>query len=71
VLLAMLFVVATGFLAWRLLRPMNIFAVAPAFERPVDTQVLPASLKALHASDCGRCHTAVHQEWQTTIHSRA
>lgn len=70
-LFATLFLAATGFLGWRFVRPMNIFVVAPAFERPMDTRALPPSLEALHASDCGRCHAAVYREWQTTVHSRA
>ena len=61
----------TAFLAWRFLRPMDIFVVTRNFERPVDTRVLPASLSGLHASDCGRCHTAMYREWKTTMHSKA
>jgi len=62
---------AGGFLAWRLLRPLNIFTVFPAFERPIDTGAAPAVLGPLRAEDCGRCHPAVYAEWQTSMHSRA
>jgi hypothetical protein len=59
------------FLAWRFLRPMNIFVVSEAFERPVDSSGAPAILGKLHAAECGACHQDEHREWQTTIHSRA
>jgi len=59
------------FLAWRFLRPMNIFVVSEAFERPVDTRAAPAVLGELRAAECGACHQDEHREWQTTMHSRA
>jgi cytochrome c554/c'-like protein len=60
-----------AFLAWRLLRPMNIFVVSEAFERPVSTATMPASLASLSAKDCGGCHQEFYEEWSTTIHSQA
>ena len=59
------------FLGWRLIRPLNIFVVTDNFERPVDTSLLPVSINSLHARDCGDCHKAFLQEWQTSIHSQA
>ena len=46
----------TLFLAWRFLRPMNIFVVSDAFERPVSTVDIPASFKTLRAEECAACH---------------
>jgi hypothetical protein len=60
-----------GFLGWRMLRPLNIFTVSPAFERPLDTRAAPAVLGGLTAQECGRCHSAIYQEWRTSQHSRA
>jgi len=60
-----------GLLAWRMLRPLNIFTVSPAFERPLDTRATPAVLGALSAQECGRCHSAIYQEWRASQHSRA
>ncbi|TRZ58062.1 MAG: hypothetical protein D4S02_12895 [Rhodocyclaceae bacterium] len=60
-----------AFLAWRLIRPMNIFVVAQAFERPVSTAAMPPSLQSLSANGCGGCHQEFYQEWSTSIHSQA
>ena len=59
------------FLAWRFLRPMNIFVVDERFAWPVDTTQAPAVPGELSATGCGACHPAFFAEWQTTIHSRA
>ena len=56
------------FLGWRFLRPMNIFVVAPDFERPASTDVIPAPLKTLRAEECRACHAEFYEEWSTTIH---
>ena len=48
--------VLTAFLVWRLIRPMNIFLVSDAFEKPVDTSTIPAPLQTLSARECGACH---------------
>jgi len=60
-----------GFFAWRFVRPMNIFVVSKAFERPIDTTTVPAPLQNLHAEECATCHQDFYDEWRTTIHSRA
>jgi hypothetical protein len=60
-----------AFLAWRSLRPMNIFVVSPAFERPVASGAAPAVLGKLRAESCGACHPQQYRDWQTTVHSRA
>ena len=59
------------FLAWRFLRPMNIFIVSEAFERPIPVKELPAAVENQSAKTCGRCHTEIYNEWTTTMHSQA
>ncbi len=59
-----------AFLAWRFLRPMNIFAVSDTFARPISTEI-PTGLKTLSAAECGSCHRETYEEWRTTIHSQA
>lgn len=59
------------FFVWRFIRPLNIFVITDAFERPVSTAKVPAILKTLRASECGACHGDFYKEWRTTIHSRA
>lgn len=60
-----------AFLLWRLVRPMNIFEVTPAFERPIATQQAPNMFHTLRADECGACHRDIYEEWRTTIHSQA
>lgn len=59
------------FLIWRFLRPMQIFVVSPAFERPIDTSQSPAMFNTLSAQECAVCHREFYDEWSTTIHSQA
>lgn len=59
----------TVFLGWRFMRPLQIFVVSPAFERPIDTRSVPAMLKTLGAQECASCHREFYDEWRTTIHS--
>ncbi len=66
-----LVVILIVFLAWRFLRPMNIFVVEGQFAWPVDTSQTPAVLGKLSAKECGVCHQVFYDEWQTTIHSQA
>lgn len=70
-IILLLVVLLVIFLAWRLLRPLNIFIVTEAFERPEDTTVIPQPLATLRAEECATCHREFHDEWRTTIHSRA
>lgn len=62
---------AVGFLAWRFVRPMNIFVVTEAFERPIATMRIPSGLKTLSAGECGSCHREMLDEWRTSIHHAA
>jgi len=58
-------------MAWRFIRPMNIFVVDDRFDSPVvTTQTAPLSGR-LGARDCSICHQAFYDEWRTTIHSQA
>ena len=59
------------FLAWRFIRPLNIFVVTEAFERPEDTAEIPQPLVGLGARECAVCHQEFYDEWRTTIHSQA
>jgi cytochrome c553 len=59
------------FLGWRFLRPLNVFVVTEAFERPEDTSVIPQPLSGLGAGECAACHQDFYDEWRTTIHSQA
>jgi hypothetical protein len=70
VIIAVMFALSL-FLAWRFLRPMNIFIVSEAFERPIPVKELPAAVDSQSAKACGRCHTEIYTEWTTTIHSQA
>ena len=71
-LIAIALVLAIGaFLAWRFVRPLNIFVISPAFERPIAVGEMPAGLRSQRAEDCGACHKAVYDEWRSSMHSRA
>ncbi|MFO1363516.1 MAG: multiheme c-type cytochrome [Burkholderiales bacterium] len=68
---AVALVALAAFLGWRFLRPMNIFVVSAAFERPVDTGGFARSAGALRAAACGECHARQFADWQTTMHAAA
>ena len=71
-LIAIALVLAIGaFLAWRFVRPLNIFVISPAFERPIAVGELPVGLASLRAEACGECHQAEYDEWRSSMHSRA
>ncbi len=59
------------FMAWRFIRPLNIFVITEAFERPEDTSIIPEPLTGLGARECANCHQEFYDEWRTTIHSQA
>lgn len=58
------------FLAWRFLRPINIFVVGDDFALPMEMEV-PAGLDTLLASECGACHVDIYQEWLGSMHAKA
>jgi len=66
-----LVIILTGFLAWRFIRPMNIFVVDDRFAWPIDTSQIPLAIGKLSSRDCAVCHQAFYDEWHTTIHSQA
>jgi hypothetical protein len=70
-LIGLVLLAVAAFLGWRFLRPMNIFVVEPAFERPVSTAQIPEPLDTLRAEECATCHQEAFDEWSTTIHSQA
>jgi Cytochrome c554 and c-prime len=59
------------FLGWRFIRPLNIFVITDAFDRPEDTSMAPEVLADLGAKTCATCHQDFYEEWRTTIHSKA
>lgn len=71
IVITLAIVLIAGFLAWRFLRPLNIFVVSEAFERPISTAIIPVPLKSLSAKECATCHRDFYDEWATTIHSQA
>ena len=70
-ILIIVLILTAVFLAWRFLRPLNIFIVTPNFERPIDTANSPALFSTLRAEECATCHQTFFDEWRTTIHSQA
>jgi hypothetical protein len=70
-IIGIILLATAAFLGWRFLRPMNIFVVGPAFERPVSTAQIPEPLETLRAGECAACHREIFDEWSTTIHSQA
>jgi hypothetical protein len=71
IVLATLALALAVFLAWRFLRPMSIFVVSDAFERPIVTTRIPSGLKTLNAAECGNCHRDHFDEWRSSIHHAA
>lgn len=65
-----LLLVTALFLAWRLVRPLNIFIVEDKVAYPFETAI-PEGLTTLRAEECGSCHGEIYQEWSTSIHSKA
>lgn len=57
-------------MAWRFLRPMNIFVVDARFERPMQAEV-PRGLRSLSAEECGGCHIDIYREWSASMHRHA
>jgi hypothetical protein len=59
------------FVAWRMVRPMNIFTVSDSFARPMAVTTLPEPLASPSAEECAGCHAEIYQEWQTSMHRQA
>lgn len=60
-----------AFLGYRMVRPMNIFVVSDAFERPIPVTSPPRGLRSLSASECAQCHTGIYEEWSASVHAQA
>ena len=60
-----------AFLTYRMVRPMNIFVVGEAFERPIPVTKVPSGLGSPSATDCAGCHAEIYAEWSTSMHARA
>ncbi|MBF0135842.1 MAG: cytochrome c family protein [Magnetococcus sp. DMHC-1] len=62
--------IAVSFLAWRLVRPLNIFVVEDKFAWSIQTAV-PKGLESLRAEHCGTCHEEIYREWSGSMHAKA
>lgn len=60
-----------AFLTYRMVRPMNIFVVGDAFERPIPITSVPTGLGSVAATECRGCHTEIYAEWSKSMHARA
>lgn len=58
------------FLAWRFVRPLEIFVVDDKFALPINIEV-PKGLSSIRAKDCAICHIEIYNEWTTSQHSMA
>ncbi len=67
---AAVFGVVALFLAWRFVRPMNIFVVEDRFAVPRHEEI-PAGLGSLSARECGTCHEEIYREWSGSMHAKA
>jgi len=56
IVITIILITVTLFLGWRFFRPMQIFVVSPAFERPIDTSKAPEMFPTLRAEECAVCH---------------
>ena len=70
VLVCTLTVLVVGFLAYRMVRPMNIFVVSEAFERPI-AEIVPSGLTSLSARAplCGVDTTTTPSGWRWSLTS--
>ncbi len=59
------------FLAYRFVRPLQIFVVSPEFEVPIDIGAVPVGLDSVSAKSCGKCHTEIYEEWSSSMHADA
>ncbi len=71
ILPAVIIACLVAFFTWRVIRPMNIFTVSKAFERPVSTKLAPEMFGTLSAKECGECHKEIYNDWITSMHSKA
>ena len=67
----MLLTIVVTFLAYRMVRPMNIFVVDEAFAHPIPVTTPPAGLQLLSADASGQCHSGIYDEWSGSTHAQA
>lgn len=52
-------------------KPTVIFGLRSDYAHAIPYQKIPEGLTSLRAESCGTCHTAIYDEWKTSIHSQA
>ena len=53
------------------LNPDGIYELSDKTAKYIPHQEIPEGSISLKARDCGACHSAIYQEWQTSLHSKA
>src|SRR6476660_5648906 len=52
-------------------KPTVIFGLRSDSAHAIPYQKIPEGLTSLRAESCGTCHTAIYDEWKTSIHAQA
>jgi len=52
-------------------KPTVIFGLRSDYAHAIPYQKIPEGLTSLRAESCGTCHTAIYDEWKTSIHAQA
>jgi Cytochrome c554 and c-prime len=52
-------------------KPTVIFGLRTDYAHAIPYQKIPKGLTSLRAESCGTCHTAIYDEWKTSIHAQA
>jgi hypothetical protein len=52
-------------------KPTVIFGLRSDYAHAIPYQKIPKGLTSLRAESCGTCHTAIYDEWKTSIHAQA
>ena len=52
-------------------KPTVIFGLRSDYAHAIPYQKIPEGLSSLRAESCGTCHTAIYDEWKTSIHAQA
>ncbi len=66
-----LFVIIVILLITYWLNPKEIYQLNNKTTQFIKLQKPPQGTTSLKAADCGNCHQAIYQEWQTSLHSKA
>ncbi|MGH7255872.1 MAG: hypothetical protein ACREI3_08855 [Nitrospirales bacterium] len=70
-LVALLGLVGFIYLYYTEIKPVVIFGLRADYARPIPFQSVPEGLESLSAESCGTCHSAIYEEWKTSIHAQA